>query len=189
MFFAVRVRVVKIADSPMAPVFDVLERPNGWDKEIYDAAQSGSRAWLTEWRETVWSHIAKRHPGLVNPGRKSANFRFEVEGLAVSQYLAHDHVGIFFPRHQPWTDEKKALAVTSVKRLREETSEDIRDGGWSGLTIATHDQSNWDEMADWLHKRRQLYERVVREVALEASVSAISETAAARSPTDRGSST
>ena len=31
-FFAVRVRVVKIGESPLAPVFDVLEQPNDWDR-------------------------------------------------------------------------------------------------------------------------------------------------------------
>lgn len=33
-FFAVRVRVVQIADSPRVPLFEVLERPSAWDRTV-----------------------------------------------------------------------------------------------------------------------------------------------------------
>ena len=33
-FFAVRLRVVRIGDSPMAPVFEVVEKPNGWERRL-----------------------------------------------------------------------------------------------------------------------------------------------------------
>ena len=33
-FFAVRVRVVQIDDSPFAPVFEVVEKPNTWGRAL-----------------------------------------------------------------------------------------------------------------------------------------------------------
>ena len=42
-FFALRLRVVRIGDSPYAPMFEVVEKPNGWDtaiRTVAEAAQS-----------------------------------------------------------------------------------------------------------------------------------------------------
>lgn len=33
-FFAIRVRVVRIGDSPVAPIFEVVEQPNDWDRAV-----------------------------------------------------------------------------------------------------------------------------------------------------------
>src|SRR6056297_1372475 len=33
-FFAVKARVVRIGDSPFAPIFEVVEKPNDWDRQI-----------------------------------------------------------------------------------------------------------------------------------------------------------
>ena len=38
-FFAVRVSVVRIANSPLAPVFEVLARPNEWDRQVHTMAR------------------------------------------------------------------------------------------------------------------------------------------------------
>ena len=155
----------------MAPVFDVLERPNDWVKQVHEATQSNGSSKLTAFRTAVWSHVSARHPGLVKDGRRNSNDRFTVEGLVVSQYLAHDHVGVFIPKAQSWDDEKIALRAAAVERLRAElSSEEIPDNAWSGLTIATHDQGNWDRMADWFHERRQIYERAIREAAVRNAV-------------------
>lgn len=35
--------------------------------------------------------------------------------------------------------------------------------GPSFLKTDSRDRGNWDRMADWLHERRQLYERALRE--------------------------
>ena len=49
-FFAVRVRVVRIGDSPLAPVFEVLERPNDWDRRVQDTAQTRELTKLGQFR-------------------------------------------------------------------------------------------------------------------------------------------
>lgn len=37
-FFAVRVRAVRIGDSPIAPVFEVMEKPSQWERVLHAAA-------------------------------------------------------------------------------------------------------------------------------------------------------
>ena len=43
-FFAVRVRVVQIADSPLVPLFEVLERPSAWDRTVRGRLEVQRRA-------------------------------------------------------------------------------------------------------------------------------------------------
>ena len=44
-FFAVRLRTVRIADSPIAPIFEVVGRPNEWQRDVRNAVSApGSRA-------------------------------------------------------------------------------------------------------------------------------------------------
>jgi len=41
-FFAVRLRVVRIGKSPFAPIFEVVEQPNDWNRDIRKKAASES---------------------------------------------------------------------------------------------------------------------------------------------------
>ena len=62
-FFAVKVRVVRIGQSPLAPLFEVVERPNGWDRRLHEVARSaqviGPRG---ELRRAFWAHYSRRIP-------------------------------------------------------------------------------------------------------------------------------
>ena len=42
-FFAVKVRAVRIGDAPapVAPLFEVMERPNDWDRRVKGAVETG----------------------------------------------------------------------------------------------------------------------------------------------------
>lgn len=56
-----QVEVVRIGNSQLAPVFNVLERPNEWNRKVKNTASSG----LTEvgkFRHDFWKHFAARHP-------------------------------------------------------------------------------------------------------------------------------
>ena len=79
-FFAVRVRVVRIGDSPLAPVFEVLERPNDWDRRVQDTAQTRELTKLGQFRRDFWAHVSKRHPGEAPPGCARSNVYGSVEG-------------------------------------------------------------------------------------------------------------
>ena len=67
-FFAVKVRAVRIGDPPalVAPLFEVLERPNDWDRRVReitevnngDGRQSRYRVFLHDF----WQSYAERYP-------------------------------------------------------------------------------------------------------------------------------
>ncbi len=96
-FFAIRVRVVRIAESPLAPVFEVLERPNEWDRRVQESARSGELSGLGQFRRDFWNHLASKHPGDVKPNRAASWVSHYVKkaGLGVTMYLAYDAIGLY----------------------------------------------------------------------------------------------
>ena len=82
--------------------------------------------------------------------------------------LPWNGVGLFFPRERGESPEDRTAAVElAVEWLRQETDDESPDDGSSFLRVDSHDRSNWDRMADWLHDRRLLYERALREVGAD----------------------
>ncbi|MCY3603358.1 MAG: hypothetical protein OXH12_09795, partial [Chloroflexi bacterium] len=69
-FFAVRLRVVRIGDSPFAPVFDVVEQPNDWDTTLRSNT-AAAESELTGLRRRFWDRYLERHPGVFSPSRHS----------------------------------------------------------------------------------------------------------------------
>ena len=63
-FFAVRLRVVRIAESPVAPILDVLVRPNSWERRSQAAMRNPQEtSELAKFREDFWTAYLERFPG------------------------------------------------------------------------------------------------------------------------------
>lgn len=171
-FFAIQVSVVRIGDSKLAPVFDVVERPNDWVRQVQDDGQWSE---LGEFRHDFWAHYTARYPesGL-NPGYRGSFVRYMVEKaeLTIFQYLAQDGVGIYasgkwgenrenyLPRLQPH------IAMLAKELLAEELMESDWDWehGFNGslkLSANSRDKNEWDRMTDWLYDAKQVYMKVL----------------------------
>ena len=92
-FFAVRVRVAQIRDSKLAPVFEVLERPNEWVDDIRHREQhGGGLTQLGQFRRDFWEHFAENsdtRPRLKGPyAASSVHYKVEGTGLAIVQALS-----------------------------------------------------------------------------------------------------
>ena len=96
-FLAVRISVVRIGDSPLAPVFEVLEHPNGWDRRVKGEARREGLSELGRFRRDFWNHVHDRHLGEVRPGYAGSNVNRRVEeaDLRISLYVASGSVGVF----------------------------------------------------------------------------------------------
>ena len=168
-FFAVRVRVVRIGKSPLAPVFDVLERPNEWDRRVQENARTGELSQLGQFRRAFWNHLASKHPGDVKPDRAASWVSHYVKeaGLGVTLYLAQDAVGLYLTgKRGEGTDTTRAKAEDYRAPLERELGVDSLDE-WCGtsLDLNMRKQTNWDRAAEWLHDQRKKYEQVLREVS------------------------
>ena len=171
-FFAVQVRVVRIGDSPLAPIFDVLEKPNEWDRRVHDTARRAGLSDIGEFRREFWNHVANRHPEEVKPNFAASNVYHVVEEakVRISQYVYTGGVGIFLA--SPRGDDSDLLErVASYQESLQKALEDrfpqekiylSKQGGLT-LEVNPQDRTNWDRMADWLYEKRVVYERVLRQ--------------------------
>ena len=169
-FFAVRVRVVKIGDSPLAPVFDVLEQPNDWDRRVREIALSGELSERRRFQREFWAHLNNKHSHEVKLGSKKSHvYRPTVKpaGLRVCRFLEDDRVGVYFA---PQSGKTWTWAKPQIERLQEPLRKALDGeqlhgeyGASTYLEIDASDCGNWDRMADWLHERRVIYERVLTE--------------------------
>lgn len=168
-FFAVQVRVVRIGKSPLAPVFEVLERPNEWDRRVLESTRTAELTKLGQFRRDFWNHVASKYPKEVRRDYAASSVRHDVEevGLAVTQYVAQREVGVFLVGKRAERD-KDALARIKPyrKALQEKLGVQPRDKwGKTALAMDTHDETNWDRAAEWLHEQRKKYEQVLRETS------------------------
>ena len=169
-FFAVRVRIVRIADSPLVPLFEVLECPSAWDRSVRATVESDTSE-LTQFRREFWTHYAKQYPNDgVSVGYEASSFWVWIESaeLNLSLYLAQRSVGV-------WVRGKRGEPAEAVweriqtweQRLRDELGVEIGEGtSWGSFAnshylVNTKDRSNWPAMADWLHNKIADYRRVL----------------------------
>ena len=161
-FFAVRLRAVRIDDSLPAPLFEVVERPNGWERQVHEAARK--REGLSEVGErrlAFWSHLAERHPVLGTARTAASSLRLPLAGgRSLVLYKAVREVGLFVRggRGENSADARERLAphfadlAAALGRPVEgfEPSET--------LTIDTLDPATWDEATDWLAERARRWQ-------------------------------
>ena len=164
-FFAVRVRVVRIADSPYAPLFEVVERPNNWDRQVSEKrrAVEGDLTELGQHRLAFWTHVCSRHPRFGKPDAASSHWA-ELPGTdaVVVQYLSKNGVGIFVrPRRGRSIEELAGDLQPNLQRLADELGAPA-GGESSFLSLALkadpQDTSQWDRLADWLDERTTAYQ-------------------------------
>lgn len=161
-FFAVRLRVVRIADSPYAPLFEVVERPNDWDRQVSEKkrAVEGGRSEIGEHRLAFWTHLCARHPA--NGRADAASSRWAAlpgTDSVVVQYLSRDGVGVFVrPPRGGSPDELERIVLPRLDQLAAELDAKREVELGSRFVIDPHDRANWDQMADWLDDRVRAYQ-------------------------------
>lgn len=170
-FFAVQVSVVQIGDSPLAPVLSVLERPDEWDPPVVEVSE------ISKFRRDFWTQLTARRPDSprLSPGYMGSNVWHWIEEaqLHIVQYLAQNSVGVYLlgrwgeTKASIWTQvEPHVEDLEEALRAAAPRADYIRDSGnhWcvTSITIDSRDTGNWDQMADWLDDKRQVYEGVLR---------------------------
>ena len=61
-FLAVRLSLVRITDSPIVPRFEVVERPNSWDRMVRASSHTGELSETGEFRREFWTYYSERYP-------------------------------------------------------------------------------------------------------------------------------
>jgi hypothetical protein len=164
-FFAVQLRVVRIGDSPLAPLFEVLERPNNWDRQVAQKKRTaeGDLSELGQHRLAFWTHLCERHPWFGKPDAASSHW-VELPGTeAVAvQYISKNGVGIFVrPRRGRSMEELGRELEPYLEGLSQELG--ASPGGSASFLSQSfkadaRDRGSWDAMSDWLDERTRAYQ-------------------------------
>ena len=177
-FFAVRVRVVQIADSPLVPLFEVLERPSAWDRTVRTTVATDTSK-RTQFRLDFWTHYAGRHPNDgVSAGHKLSHFWVGIQSaqLYLSAYVAQRSVGVSVRGELGEASEAVLARIQKWEQdLRDKLGVEIGKGtSWGSYAQSRHridatDRDNWPAMADWLHAKIADYRRVLENSPAPAS--------------------
>ena len=109
-FFGVEVSTVRIADSPIAPVFTVVEKPNNWVRAVQQQSRS-SRDETGERNRAFWDAAIRQYPDLEGVGTKgpgASNRWLEIPSspYILSLALTQNGVGWFVRGQQKRSDEE-----------------------------------------------------------------------------------
>ena len=175
-FFAIKLSIVRIADSPMAPVFEVVVKPNTWERQLQSIAkETQSLSGVGEVRKKFWTYYLGKYPeeGQYGPANGSSNrWRPVIEAeLVVSSYISKGSVGLFV-RGLRGVDQKEVwnqIEPFTEELIRKTGGSITSDGSFHDFwPIDTSNESNWDEMADWLYQKSRTYENALSEMGQES---------------------
>jgi hypothetical protein len=179
-FFAIELKVVRIGDSPYAPIFDVVARPNAWERRLHAATSgNGEVSELTRKRTEFWQAYVDRVPNELDrygkAGRKSNRWHF-LDGLdlIISIYTSVEGVGIFIRGASGANPEDVSLRLkphqeTLMAALEADEFGNVNGNGYflgQWLPGNCEDPTDRDRLIDWLAGKTTLYEASLRE-ALE----------------------
>ena len=177
-FFAIRVRVVKISDSPRVPQFEVLVRPSDWDRRIRDAARVSGRELtaLGVFNRDFWTHYSDRHPddGL-RRGFAGRNPSFPVRETDFTIRWYHEKSGyigqwVTTPDARTFQSSPESLEpyLPVLAKALGMDPDEMADNAFVQTAIDIHSNpDNWPQAADWLHEKLEIYRRILSREAQE----------------------
>ncbi|PZO45829.1 MAG: hypothetical protein DCF17_00325 [Shackletoniella antarctica] len=175
-FFAVKVKAVRIGSSPIAPVFEVMARPNNWERQLHAIAQETRQmSSMGLFRKEFWTHYVNRFPDeLARYQADAASSRWRsLDGLdlVVTVYLAQKSVGVFIRGRRGMANaDVFALLAPHSDRLRSLTGAELGNPeaghyfSLSSFKCISADRTQWNGMSDWLHNTADAYEAALRDI-------------------------
>jgi len=177
-FFAVRVRVVRIGDSPFAPIFEIVAKPSDWERNLTEKRRqaTGGRDKYSDTRLAFWTRYIDRHPDSKQNGIKPIRGWNTYSPLAggnilVSVWVGDKNAGIYV--RGGWGDRKfKATELLNgdIQKISEQLGATLyqnhKDGHVFGqrFPLSYRDEENWDEIIDWMEEKRLAYISAIEDV-------------------------
>lgn len=162
-FFAVRLRVVKIGDSALAPVFEVIEQPNNWERELGSKTKAADSE-LGNLKLRFWRRYVDMFPNSIIPSRATSIWipMFSDETVFLSLFVAQASCGMYIrgPRGTDCQDlESLMLKYKDILESNFGENQSKVSGKYynSSHKIDLRDERCWDEAIHWMEKQRQRY--------------------------------
>lgn len=180
-FFAVKARVVRIGDSPFAPIFEVVTKPNDWERAISAktrASKHGSDE-RNELRQAFWQAYLDRIPQAAEWGLRALKLSsawVPIGGLGDEAYLSlwigKDDSGVFMrgargSDGQEIIDQMMPFADQLSQRLGATFEGNNGHFLWKRSGISYHEPDRWSQLIDWMEQTRKSYEQAISEIVTE----------------------
>lgn len=164
-FFAVRLRVVRIADSPYAPILEVVEKPSGWERTLKEAARPASGDPESPKRAEFWIYYAERCPEIADVKPKTGwNYYLPLaEGrVFFTTYIASRTCGVYL--RAPWSSDTETVSALLLPH-REELERELgaEFGGAKDHFFTKQrepgfgDEADWPALVAWFEEQRRSY--------------------------------
>ncbi|MFZ3585113.1 hypothetical protein ACOI1H_23700 [Loktanella sp. DJP18] len=171
-FFAVKLRVVRIGDSPVAPILEVMQKPNGWERQLAATRrQTTGDSAIGDTRLAFWRAYISRYPEAeaagIQPNRTSSCWCPVLPDLNLSFWVGSRESGVFVRGNRGTSieDVNMRLAPYEADLMRQLAAAVFRRGsGFLGksVRIALGDDTQQAELIDWMEETRRDYTRVLR---------------------------
>lgn len=180
-FFAIRARVVRIGDSPMAPIFEVVEKPNDWEREVKQKAASDGAAYY-DVKQSFWQEFTRRYPQQAEAGFRVwryPNNYIELHNnpqINLSAWIGRKESGVYL--RSAWgqaAEPVAALLAPEQERLEAQLDARLgptgRDNHFLAKRIAQgHEAADWTPIMEWMNEQIERYRSALAPV-LKADLS------------------
>ena len=176
-FFAVQVKAVQIDESSIAPMFEILAKPNSWDRKIRSKIKSvGQKSELSQWRYKFWQRYLEMFPEQEKfDSLKATSSRWRQvpnTNFVVSIYLSKLCVGIFIRGIRNADSEDVYKELEPYQYVLEEYLGTVIGKRDKERGVFFHRKSDgnlmnqdiWDEKIDWMNKIQELYVTSLQEL-------------------------
>ncbi|KRE09491.1 hypothetical protein ASE63_21080 [Bosea sp. Root381] len=180
-FFAIELRVVRIGDSPAAPIFDIVVQPNAFEREI-KARKTEALAKSDSRLRDFWTGYLERYPEDTKLGVKAWNVNNQwlpvAGGILVGTWIAKT-CGVYV-RGQSSVPiaaiaEQLANHRAQLEAMLGVPFTSAREKEWllvqQGSSVV--DPATWPQAIDWLHQRTHATVNALRQTLATVEESSI----------------
>lgn len=167
-FFALRLRVVRIGESPFAPIFEVVEKPSNWERRLQVEVKAGQSD-VTRLRGAFWAGLIQRHPALADVGvtpfaESNKWITAPIPGLVAGFYVSAQTCGIYV-RGDANVPSQTVRDLLSPHQERLEAGLGVplsttAEGNWFLIDTVPHplrDEAHWPVVWDFMAQRLPAY--------------------------------
>lgn len=172
-FFAVKLRLVRIGDSPLAPLFEVLEKPNDWERSLNAEVRAQGVSEATLVRRAFWELATEFDPDIIHdratgPGGSNRWRAIPGSHLVVNRYKSQGQVGLSYRTTADMTDEEFIDCMAPYAAALEEEL-GCEPTQWStfwqiGPDLSDSDKSTWRPAAQWLAHETARYVAAIQKI-------------------------
>lgn len=175
-FFAVKARVVRIGDSPFAPIFEVVEQPNNWEREIKRKTSTEGSAYY-DIKQEFWQAFLDKYPAMGPLGVTASRYPSayitvcDAPKIDVSIWIGRHKSGIYVRSGWGEPAEPVADVLNPHKATLEASLEASLGPSGRGLHFLPaslnkgHDKrESWLEIMKWMEERVAAYRAALKPI-------------------------